>query len=84
MPCGIASLESYSKVIMNYYYTIYIVRRAKAQFPSGCKSHPAKRAGASVLPLPPYSPDFTPIEEMFSKFKEFLRRIGARAKGAPV
>jgi transposase len=38
------------------------------------------RAGASVLPLPPYSPDFTPIEEMFSKFKEFLRRVGARAK----
>src|SRR5947199_7991720 len=39
-----------------------------------------ERAGASVLPLPPYSPDFNPIEEMFSKFKEFLRRIGARAK----
>jgi transposase len=38
------------------------------------------RAGASVMPLPPYSPDFTPIEEMFSKFKEFLRRVGARAK----
>jgi transposase len=37
-------------------------------------------AGASVLPLPPYSPDFTPIEEMFSKFKESLRRLGARAK----
>jgi transposase len=39
-----------------------------------------ERAGASVLPLPPYSPDFSPIEEMFSKFKGFLRRIGARAK----
>jgi transposase len=39
-----------------------------------------RRAGASVLPLPPYSPDYTPIEEMFSKFKEFLRRVGARAK----
>jgi transposase len=38
------------------------------------------RAGAIVLPLPPYSPDFNPIEEMFSKFKEFLRRVGARAK----
>jgi len=37
-------------------------------------------AGASVLRLPPYSPDYTPIEEMFSKFKEFLRRVGARAK----
>ena len=39
-----------------------------------------ENAGASVLPLPPYSPDLTPIEEMFSKFKEFLRRVGARAK----
>jgi transposase len=39
-----------------------------------------ERAGASVLPLPPYSPDFNPIEELFSKLKEFLRRVGARAK----
>ena len=39
-----------------------------------------ERAGASVLRLPPYSPDYTPIEEMFSKFKGFLRRVGARAK----
>jgi transposase len=39
-----------------------------------------ERAGARVLPLPPYSPDLTPIEEMFSKFKGFLRRVGARAK----
>ena len=31
-----------------------------------------ERAGASVLPLPPYSPDFNPIEEMFSKFKEVI------------
>jgi transposase len=39
-----------------------------------------ERAGAVVMPLPPYSPDFNPIEEMFSKFKQFLRRVGARAK----
>jgi transposase len=38
-------------------------------------------AGASVLPLPPYSPDYTPIENMLSKVKEFLRRVAARAKG---
>jgi transposase len=37
-------------------------------------------AGARVLPLPPYSPDFSPIEGMFSKFKECLRRLAARAK----
>lgn len=35
-------------------------------------------AGASVLPLPPYSPDDTSLEKMFSKFKNFLRRSGAR------
>jgi hypothetical protein len=35
-------------------------------------------AGASVLPLPPYSPDYTSIEEMFSKFKGFLRPGPAR------
>jgi len=40
-----------------------------------------ERVGAGVLPLPPYSPDFNPIEEMFSKVKEFLRRVAARTKG---
>lgn len=40
-----------------------------------------ERAGASVLPLPPYSPDYTPIEEMYSKVKAFLRRVAARTKG---
>jgi transposase len=39
-----------------------------------------EKVGASVLPLPPYSPDYTPIEKMFSKVKEFLRRVAARAK----
>jgi transposase len=40
-----------------------------------------ERAGARVLPLPPYSPDYTPIEEMFSKVKTILARIAARWKG---
>jgi transposase len=39
-----------------------------------------ERAGATVLPLPPYSPDFNPIEEMFSKLKEFLRHAAARTR----
>ena len=37
-------------------------------------------AGARVLPLPPYSPDYTPIEEIFSKVKQGLRRAKARVK----
>jgi transposase len=34
--------------------------------------------GATVQPLPPYSPEETPIEELLSKAKEFLRSVGAR------
>ena len=37
-------------------------------------------ARAQVLPLPSYSPDYTPIEEMFSKLKQGLRRAEARSK----
>ncbi|WP_406694345.1 IS630 family transposase [Singulisphaera sp. Ch08] len=37
-----------------------------------------EQVGASVLPLPPYSLDYTPIEEMYSKVKEFLRRVSTR------
>ena len=39
-----------------------------------------ERAGARVLPLPPYSPDYTPIEEMFSKVKRGMRRAKARVQ----
>jgi transposase len=34
--------------------------------------------GARVEPLPVYSPDLTPIEELFSKTKTFLRTVAAR------
>ena len=39
-----------------------------------------ERAGASVLPLPPYSSDYDPIEELSSKFKGELRRVAARVR----
>ncbi len=35
--------------------------------------------GAQLRFLPPYSPDFNPIEQAFSKIKAHLRRIGARS-----
>jgi transposase len=37
-----------------------------------------KAAGASLLYLPPYSPDFNPIEMTFSKLKAVLRKAAAR------
>jgi transposase len=41
-----------------------------------------EEAGARVVPLPPYSPDLTPIEEMVSKVKGVVRSIAARTTGA--
>ena len=35
-------------------------------------------AGARLLFLPPYSPDFNPIENAFAKLKALLRRAAAR------
>jgi transposase len=38
--------------------------------------------GCHLLFLPAYSPDFSPIEEAFSKVKTFLRQRGARTREA--
>ena len=37
-----------------------------------------EEAGARVLYLPPYSPDYNPIENMWSKVKSLLRSAAAR------
>ena len=34
--------------------------------------------GAALLFLPPYSPDFNPIENAFAKLKALLRKAAAR------
>jgi len=36
--------------------------------------------GCSLVYLPPYSPDFSPIEEAFSKIKALLRKAKARTR----
>jgi len=38
-----------------------------------------EQAGAQLLYLPPYSPDFNPIEQCWSKIKECLRAAKTRA-----
>ncbi len=40
--------------------------------------------GCSLLFLPPYSPDFSPIEEAFSKIKALLRKAKARTRATLV
>ena len=40
--------------------------------------HRIEAAGASLLYLPPYSPDFNPIENAFAKLKALLRKAAER------
>lgn len=40
--------------------------------------HAIAEVGARLIYLPPYSPDFNPIENFWSKVKNTLRSIGAR------
>ncbi len=58
-------------------------REEKSQNPLSAHRVPevdrlAGAAGARVLRLPPYSPDFNPIEQAFSKVKAALRKAAAR------
>ena len=39
-------------------------------------------AGATLLFLPPYSPDLNPIEMVFSKIKQLLRSMACRTRQA--
>lgn len=41
-----------------------------------------EQAGAELLYLPPYSPDFNPIEKAWAKLKELLRAAQARTREA--
>lgn len=55
--------------------------------PDNLRAHRASRieeiaasCGAQVLWLPPYSPDFSPIELMWSKVKAYLKKVKARTQ----
>ena len=39
-------------------------------------------AGCELVYLPPYSPEFNPIEQVFSKLKGLMRKAGARTREA--
>lgn len=39
-----------------------------------------EEVGAQIWYLPAYSPDYNPIEKMWSKIKAFIRKVGARTQ----
>lgn len=65
------------------------LRRGQIVVVDNLGAHKSERAselveerGCQLLFLPPYSPDFNPIEEAFSKIKGALRKAGARTREA--
>jgi len=56
---------------------VVVLDNLQAHKASGVKQA-VEAAGASLVYLPPYSPDFNPIENMWSKIKSHLRRLAAR------
>jgi transposase len=67
------------------------LKRSQIVVMDNLSSHKSKRVerlieavGATLLFLPPYSPDMNPIEEAFSKVKGILRKVQARTREALV
>jgi len=65
------------------------LRRGQIVVLDNLSAHKSERArkliegrGCQLLFLPPYSPDFNPIEEAFSKIKGALRKAQARTRQA--
>jgi hypothetical protein len=62
-------------------YTAISLTDPRAHHTDGARAAIEAR-GARLLFLPPYSPDFNPIEHAFSKVKQVLRRAAARTDDA--
>jgi transposase len=58
---------------------IVVMDNLPAHKPSAVRAA-IEAVGAQLRFLPPYSPDFNPIEMAFSKLKSFLRKAAARNK----
>jgi transposase len=81
-----AAFETYVK-----HFLVPILKKGQIVVMDNLQIHKSLRvreliegAGASVLFLPSYSPDFSPIEEAFSKLKNILRKVQARTHEALV
>ena len=57
--------------------TSTLIHNLPAHKPAGVRAA-IEAAGASLRYLPPYSPDFNPIEMAFAKLKALLRKAAAR------
>jgi|688.fasta_scaffold1308241_1 transposase len=66
--CLVPHLESRHKIIMDN-VAFHKIKEVEEL---------VKKTGAEIIYLPPYSPDYSPIELMWSKIKNYLRKYAAR------
>jgi len=92
-PC-LAVEGAVSRIVFEAYIEKILVpslRRGQVVVMDNLSAHKGERvrelvesAGCELLYLPPYSPDFNPIEEAFSKVKGLVRKAQARSRKALV
>ena len=92
-PC-LAVQGATTRIVFEAYIEKVLVpslRRGQVMVTDNLSAHKGERvraliesAGWELLYLPPYSPDFSPIEEAFSKVKGLLRKAEARSREALV
>lgn len=76
---GVAFLAYVEQVLVPTLHPgdVVVMDNLPAHKPRGVRDA-IERAGASLRYLPPYSPDFNPIENAFAKLKALLRKAAAR------
>lgn len=82
---GSANTLIFTSFIENFLYSIlrkdHVVVMDNVSFHKGEKIRAIiESKGARLIYSPPYSPELNPIEEMWSKIKNFLRKLSARTK----
>ncbi len=92
-PCLAVEGATSSTVFEAYLKKVLVpsLRRGQVVVMDNLSAHKGERVreliesvGCELLYLPPYSPDFNPIEEAFSKVKGLTRKAGARSREALV
>lgn len=79
-----AAFETYVKRVLapRLYPGDVVVRDNLKPHESPAARAAVERVGARTMPLPPWSPDLSPVEEMFSKIKGAMRSAAARTTEA--
>jgi transposase len=79
---NVAAFEAYIEhILVPSLHSGQVVVMENLRVPKSARvRHLIEEARCQVLFLPAYAPDFSPIEEMFSKVKAFLRRRKARTR----